>query len=138
MNGHSSGSPGSVRAKDKHRRLRPSLLILNSGSSAAARDLLVADIAVLSSPEATVEWARGSIGTKNTLTAEDAAIVEAAFRKRMQVLESQATNPEQPAEGPVSVHPAAASATEITGSEDRIVEEAQASTKQHAQTSRYR
>ena len=38
----------------------------------------------------TIEWAPRSIGAKNTLVAEDAAVVEAAFRERMQVLQPEA------------------------------------------------
>ena len=53
------------------------------------RDRLCEEIAALDGVEAAVEWAGRSIGAKNTLTAEDAAIVEAAFRDRMQVLQPE-------------------------------------------------
>jgi hypothetical protein len=53
------------------------------------RDKLAAEIADLGSVGVAVEWARASIAAKNTLTAEDARIVETAFRDRMQVLESR-------------------------------------------------
>jgi hypothetical protein len=62
--------------------------ILNAEASAAMRDRLAAEIAGLGSIEVSVEWARGSIAAKNTLTAADASAVETAFRDRMQVLES--------------------------------------------------
>src|SRR5258708_29899389 len=52
------------------------------------RDRLAAEVAGLGSIEVSVEWARGSIAAKNTLTAADASAVETAFRDRMQVLES--------------------------------------------------
>jgi hypothetical protein len=53
------------------------------------RDRLASKIAGLGSIDVAVEWARGSIAAKNTLTAEDAGAVETAFRDRMQVLESR-------------------------------------------------
>jgi hypothetical protein len=71
------------------RKIRSSVPTLNSEASAAMRDRLVAEIAGLGSVDVAVEWARGSIAAKNTLTAEDAGAVESAFRYRMQVLESR-------------------------------------------------
>ena len=68
------------------------------------RDRLAAEIAGLSSVNVAVEWARGSIVVKNTLTGEDASAVETAFRDRMQALES---SPEASAEdlvaGPLGI-----------------------------------
>jgi hypothetical protein len=77
------------------RKRRPSMPILDAEASAAMRDRLAAEIAGLSSVAVAVEWARGSIAAKNTLTADDAGAVETAFRDRMQVLES---HPEASAE----------------------------------------
>src|SRR5262249_45204862 len=65
-----------------------SVPILNADASATMRDRLAAEIAGLGSIDDAVEWARRSIATKNTLTAEDAGAVETAFRHRMQLLES--------------------------------------------------
>jgi hypothetical protein len=76
--------------KGSPRQLRPSVPILNTEASAAIRDSLIAEVAGLDSVHVAVEWARRSIAAKNTLTAEDASAVEAAFRDRMQVLESRA------------------------------------------------
>src|SRR5260221_10122306 len=70
------------------------------------RDRLVAEIAGLGSVDVAVEWARGSIAAKNTLTAEDAGAVETAFRDRMQVLQSR---PEASTEDQVIGSPRAAS-----------------------------
>jgi len=80
--------------------------ILNAEASAALRDRLAAEIAGLGSADIAVEWARGSIAAKNTLTAEDARAVETAFRHRMQVLELR---PEASAEDQVVGLPRAAS-----------------------------
>jgi hypothetical protein len=69
-------------------KLRPPVPILDAEASAVMRDKLAAGIAGLGSVDIAVEWARGSIAAKNTLTAADASAIETAFRDRMQVLES--------------------------------------------------
>ena len=53
------------------------------------RDKLGEEIAALDGVETTIAWAARSLGAKNTLMAEDATIVEAAFRERMQVLQPE-------------------------------------------------
>src|SRR5258707_4896274 len=88
-NGHAGASDSSSPyRKGSPRKLRPSVPILSAEASAAKRDRLAAGIAGLGSIDVAIEWARGSIPAKNTLTAEDAGAVETAFRHRMQVLES--------------------------------------------------
>src|SRR5712675_2358012 len=88
-NGHAGAIDSSPPyRKGSPRKLRPSVPILNAEASAAMRDRMAAEIAGLGSIEVSVEWARGSIAAKNTLTAADASAVETAFRDRMQVLES--------------------------------------------------
>jgi len=69
------------------RNQRPSKPVLDADKSGPVRDRLVNEIAALHAAETATEWAGQSLGAKNTLTAEDAAIVEAAFRTRMRVLE---------------------------------------------------
>jgi hypothetical protein len=61
--------------------------VLDSQASALVRDRLGGEITALDGVEAAVEWAGRSIGAKNTLAVEDAAIVEATFRDRMHVLQ---------------------------------------------------
>src|SRR5258705_7696973 len=92
--------------KGSPRKLRPPVPILDAEGSAAMRDRLVAEIAGLGSVDVAVEWARRSIAAKNMLTAEDAGAVEAAFRHRMQLLESRS---EASAEDQVVGPPRAAS-----------------------------
>jgi hypothetical protein len=88
LNGHAGGRNSSPPyRKGSLRKLRSSGPILNAEASAAIRDRLATEIAGLGSVEVGVEWARGSIAAKNTLTAADASAVETAFRDRMQVLE---------------------------------------------------
>jgi ERF superfamily protein len=89
-NGHAGAiDPISPYRKGSPRKLRSSVPILDSEASAAMRAKLAAEIAGLGSVDDAVEWARGSIVAKNTLTAEDASAVEAAFRDRMLALESR-------------------------------------------------
>src|SRR6266481_16289 len=92
--------------KGSPRKLRPPMPILDAEGSAAMRDRLVAEIAGLGSVDVSVEWARGSIAAKNTLTAEDASAVETAFRDRMLALQS---GPEASTEDQVIGSPRAAS-----------------------------
>jgi hypothetical protein len=86
------------------RKLRPSKPVLDADASQAVRDELLRQIAVLDAAGAALQWAGQNLGAKNTLTAEDASLVEAAFRDRMRVLEPEA-NPRSPApsEAPTSL-----------------------------------
>ena len=89
-NGHAGATDSSPPyRKGLPHKIRPSVPILDAEASAALRDRLAAEIAGLGSTNVAVEWARGSIAAKNTLTAADAGTVETAFRDRMQVLESR-------------------------------------------------
>jgi hypothetical protein len=72
------------------RQRQPSIPVLDAEASTELRDRLVNEIAGLDSAETAVQWAGRSLGAKNTLTAENARTVEAAFRDRMQVLEPEA------------------------------------------------
>jgi len=91
MNGHAEAAaiPSVPTAHNSglNRKARPSALNLDAKASAALRQKLAAEIADLSAADAAVEWARRSLGAKNTLTGEDAGAIEAAFRDRMQILE---------------------------------------------------
>jgi hypothetical protein len=71
------------------RRLQPSKPVLEAEGSQAVRDELIRQIVALDTAEAAAEWARQSLGIKNTLSAEDASIVEAAFRERVRALETE-------------------------------------------------
>jgi hypothetical protein len=108
MNGHAVvvATPSVPAAGNKSRgRPQPPLIpILSAEASAALRRKIVGEIENLGSANAAIEWARQSIGAKNTLTTDDAGMVESAFRDRMQVLEPEAHQPTQdlpalPAEG---------------------------------------
>jgi ERF superfamily len=84
-----------VAGNGLRRSQRPSKPVLDADSSGPLRDRIVNEIAALDAVEPAIEWARQNVGAKNTLTAEDASIVEAAFRDRMQVLEPEVYSPGQ-------------------------------------------
>jgi hypothetical protein len=70
-------------------KLRRPVSILDAEASAALRDRMATEIAGLTSVEVAIEWARGSIAPKNTLTTEDAGEVETVFRNRVLVLQTR-------------------------------------------------
>ena len=86
MNGHAGDAAGKA---DRHRKSQPPKPMLDSQASGTVRDRLCEEAAALDSVETAVEWAGRSLGAKNTLTAEDAAVIETAFRDRMQVLQPE-------------------------------------------------
>jgi hypothetical protein len=110
-----------------HKLSRP-VSILDAEASAALRDRMATEIAELTSAEVAIEWARGSIAVKNTLTTEDAHAVEAVFRNRMLVLQ---TSPEPPAEGLVAVSSGTTSPLGSTVAELTSSKESQSTAPQH-------
>ena len=56
---------------------------LESASSAALRDQLIAEVADINSAEEAANWAHRVIASKNTLTGADAALVEQAFQIKL-------------------------------------------------------
>jgi hypothetical protein len=60
--------------------------ILAPEQSAMLRERLVAELTSLVSADATAVWARQNLSVKNTLTAEDARIVEERFQARLSVI----------------------------------------------------
>jgi hypothetical protein len=129
-NGHAGAIDSSPPyRKGSARKIRSSVPILNAEASAAMRHRLAAEIAGLGSVDVAVEWARGSIAAKNTLTTEDASAVETAFRDRMQVLQS---GPEASAEDQVVGPPRAASPPGSAAVQDpSLVETRQAAMERH-------
>ena len=55
--------------------------------SGSLRELLLAQVEALDSPDAAVVWARKSLSAKNSLAAADARLVEDAFRAKIASLE---------------------------------------------------
>ena len=94
-------APISGTKNGSRRNLRPSQFVLDDDASGTIRERLVDEIAVLNATDTAIEWASQNLGAKNTLTAEDASVVEAAFRDRMGVLEPYPEAP-TPSEPPTS------------------------------------
>jgi ERF superfamily len=93
--GDSASAPsGPAVGSGSRRQQRPSKPVLDADASGALRDKLLKEIAVLDATDAAIEWAGRSVGGKNTLTAEDASLVETAFLDRMRVLEPEAYPPD--------------------------------------------
>src|SRR5262249_5826027 len=61
---------------------------------AETRDRLIRDIVKLPSEEAAGEWARDILPIKNTLTSQDARLIETAFAFRMSALQEKNPQPE--------------------------------------------
>jgi ERF superfamily len=97
MNGHAApaASPGHATRGGSHRKMKPQAPMLAADDSLALNRNLVAEIASINSVGAAIAWARHNIGAKNTLTTEDAGVVESTFRNRMEESRSrQATTGE--------------------------------------------
>jgi len=76
--------------------------VLSVDESKSIRDKLVEEIAVLDSAEGALAWAIRRIRLKNYLTAEDAAIVEKAFRDRIRVLAPEAYPENSPSKSTIA------------------------------------
>ena len=74
---------------------RPSKAVLGADASGPIRDRLVNEIAALDVAETPIEWAGQNLGAMDTLAAEDASNVEAAFLDRMRVLEPDVYSPSE-------------------------------------------
>src|SRR5262249_43327251 len=61
----------------------PSSVILPVNESAALRDRLLGELAVLESQESATKWAREALPAKNSLTAADARLLEEAFGQKI-------------------------------------------------------
>jgi hypothetical protein len=94
--GDANGRPGKAQITSP---------ILEPTASAQLRDRLAHEVVGLETIETAVEWARRRLDAKNTLTSEDAALVEGAFRERMQVLQPDAYLPTSPSETAIAPAP---------------------------------
>jgi ERF superfamily len=62
---------------------------MNVEESAAQRDRLIADLAQLQSGNEAADWVYKNMPLKNKLTAADAVLVEASFRKRLALIDAE-------------------------------------------------
>src|SRR6516165_7400417 len=72
--------------------------VLTSEQSAILRERLLGQLVAIDSTDEAVAWARQNLSTKNTLTADDARIVEAKFQAKLSTIgdgegASEASNP---------------------------------------------
>jgi ERF superfamily len=79
-------APPTIRSR---REQQPLKAVLDIDASRVLREVLLKEIAILNSADAALAWACKTLAAKNTLTFEDASIVDAAFRDRIQVLEPE-------------------------------------------------
>jgi hypothetical protein len=75
----------------------PSRPKLEPGVSAALREQLTTELGAISSAEEAATWAHRVMGTKNTLSAADAEIVERAFQARLAIVSGPPTEEAEPA-----------------------------------------
>jgi hypothetical protein len=72
---------------NKENRILPSRKTLEPEQSAALREQLLADLALLQSEDEAAEWVHKNLPAKNALTAADADLVEASFRENLAAIE---------------------------------------------------
>jgi len=75
---------GNSKIRDAAKTAGPTILLTNE--SAALRDRLMSEIAGLASPDSATTWAGEALSAKNTLTADDAKLLEEAFEKKLSEL----------------------------------------------------
>jgi hypothetical protein len=117
-----------VNEKGLPRKLRRPLSNLDAEASEALRGRMAAEIAGLTTVDVAVEWARGSIAAKNTLTVEDADAIERGFRNRMLVLQK---SPEPPADDLVAAPSGTTSPLGSTVAELPSSQESQSAAPEH-------
>jgi hypothetical protein len=86
---------------------------LDPDRSAAQRERLIADLVRLQSDDEAADWAHANLPAKNTLTTDDAHLVEVSFRKKLSAIASESIVEDLPIEVPldnaISENPSAAS-----------------------------
>jgi len=68
---------------------QPLKAVLDIDASRVLREVFLKEIAILNSADMALAWACQTLAAKNTLTFEDASLVDASFRDRIQVLEPE-------------------------------------------------
>ena len=92
--------PARAPAENKVSRILPSRKMLEPEQSAALREQLLGDLAVLQSDEEAARWVHKNLPAKNTLTAADADVVEASFREKLAAIELASAVNEEPSADP--------------------------------------
>jgi hypothetical protein len=76
-------APGYSNGSARKRPIRPAKTIFAPEASAVLRAQLMTELDVITTSEEAITWARHRLPAKNTLTADDARIIEAAFEAKM-------------------------------------------------------
>jgi hypothetical protein len=84
--GAAGGPPKTADWRKRAPLTQPSRSVLPPDQSALQRDRLLGEVACLRSGEDAAVWAQLSLPAKNTLTTDDAKIVEASFRGKIEAL----------------------------------------------------
>ena len=87
-----SESSKNANGHSKSRRV-PSRPTLNSEASSALRTQLLADLAGLAAFQDLDRWAERALPAKNTLTAEDARLIEQAFQRKLAEIDKEPDAP---------------------------------------------
>jgi hypothetical protein len=127
-----SGAPSSTadrapQIRSASSRREPSLRTFRTNlapeQSVVLREQLIADLALLQSEDEAADWVHKNLPAKSTLTAADAALVEASFRDKLAAIElACAVTEGPPADGegtsgaPVAQNPSASSGEPFFGS----------------------
>jgi hypothetical protein len=86
-----STAPGSAARRPRNGNIhRPQTPVLSTEPSAAQRDQLVAEIGEIADADDLAVWAHRQFAAKNTLAAEDARVVEAAYQTRLDAVNGRA------------------------------------------------
>jgi hypothetical protein len=89
----------SAQSASRSGREHPPLgAVLDADASQVLREVFLKEISVLNSADAALAWACQSLAAKNTLSVQDASIIDAAFRDRIRMLEPELllSEPAQP------------------------------------------
>jgi hypothetical protein len=76
-------APGYSNGSARKRPIRPAKTIFAPEASAVLRAQLTTELDVITTSEGAITWARHRLPAKNTLTADDARIIEDAFEAKM-------------------------------------------------------
>ena len=79
----SGPAPGYSNGSAHKRPIRPAKTILAPEASAVLRAQLMTELEAITTSEGAITWARHRLPAKNTLTADDARIIEDAFEAKM-------------------------------------------------------